>query len=98
MARREIDGFLLAKRKRESRRDVIFQEYSILQEEYNKVMLDIQQLENNRFQLENSIVELERKLMVAKKHNETMMELLQEKDNLISDFQAKIGLKNFANY
>ena len=66
---------------------MIFKEFSVLQKEYNTILIDFQKQESIRFKLEETLRNTERKLMVNKKQNLTAMELLQEKERIITEFE-----------
>ena len=89
LMKQKLDDYLLHNSQLESQQNVIFQEFSIIQKEYNKVLLELQQKETFIFKLEEKVADLERRVMVTKKHNETMMGLLEEKDNLLLEFDRK---------
>ena len=82
LIKNELSDCLAQNSQLESNQEIIFQEFSALQKEYNKVLVDFELQEAARFKLEEVVNDLERKLLVNKKQKDTIVHLLQEKEKV----------------
>ena len=77
--------------KLESTQGIIFEEFSALQKDYNKILLDSKRQEETIFSLDARVGELERELLVCQKQREAVIDLLREKEEVVFNLEMRLS-------